>query len=94
MKCNREFIVRGLPERSIDPGFFINLQWWIFSEFLMAKSDNTPDMSVKIGGLALKNPVMTASGTFGYGEEFKPFVELNRLGALIVKGLSIKPEKR
>src|SRR5512140_684444 len=50
-----------------------------------------PDLSVAIGGLKLKNPVMTASGTFGYGEEYAPFVDLNRLGAVVVKGLSLEP---
>jgi dihydroorotate dehydrogenase (NAD+) catalytic subunit len=48
-------------------------------------------LGVRIGGLALKNPVMTASGTFGYGEEFAPFCDLNRLGAVVVKGLSLEP---
>lgn len=52
-----------------------------------------PDLRVNIGGLSLRNPVMTASGTFGYGEEFTPFVDLNRLGAIIVKGLSLEPSK-
>lgn len=47
------------------------------------------DLSVEIGGLKLKNPVMTASGTFGYGEEFADFVDLNRLGAFIVKGTTL-----
>jgi len=47
-------------------------------------------MGVNIGGLALKNPVMTASGTFGYGEEYSDYLDLNRLGAIIVKGLSLK----
>jgi dihydroorotate dehydrogenase (NAD+) catalytic subunit len=50
-----------------------------------------PDLTVDIGGLKLKNPVMTASGTFGYGEEYAPFIDLNALGAIIVKGLSLKP---
>jgi len=50
-------------------------------------------MAVKIGGLALKNPVMTASGTFGYAREFESLVDLNRLGAIIVKGLALKPVK-
>jgi len=50
-----------------------------------------PSLSVDIGPLSLRNPVMTASGTFGYGEEYAPFVDLNRLGALIVKGLSLEP---
>ena len=51
----------------------------------------SPDMQVKIGGLLLQNPVMTASGTFGYGQEFQPFIDLNRLGAIIVKGISLTP---
>ena len=49
------------------------------------------DLSVNIGRLRLKNPVMTASGTFGYGEEYAEFVDLNRLGAVVVKGISLKP---
>lgn len=51
------------------------------------------DLSVNIGPLRLKNPVMTASGTFGYGEEYAEFVDLNRLGAIVVKGLSLKPKE-
>lgn len=50
-----------------------------------------PDLSVPIGGLRLKNPVMSASGTFGYGLEFAPFYDISRLGAVIVKGLSLAP---
>jgi dihydroorotate dehydrogenase (NAD+) catalytic subunit len=52
-----------------------------------------PDLSVEIGGLHMKNPVMTASGTFGYGEEYSGFVDLNRLGAIVVKGLSPVPRQ-
>jgi dihydroorotate dehydrogenase (NAD+) catalytic subunit len=52
---------------------------------------SAPDLSVHIGGLTLKNPVMTASGTFGYAREFAPFIDLSRLGAIIVKGISLKP---
>jgi len=48
-------------------------------------------MAVDIAGLKMKNPVMTASGTFGYGEEYADYVDLNRLGGLVVKGLSLKP---
>lgn len=47
------------------------------------------DLSVEIGSLKLKNPVLTASGTFGYGEEFADFVDLNRLGGFVVKGTTI-----
>lgn len=47
------------------------------------------DLKVNIGKLSLKNPIMTASGTFGYGEEYADFIDLNRLGAIIVKGTTI-----
>jgi dihydroorotate dehydrogenase (NAD+) catalytic subunit len=50
-------------------------------------------MTVDIGGLKLQNPVMTASGTFGYAREFDHYIDLNRLGGIIVKGLSLKPSK-
>lgn len=46
-------------------------------------------LNVKVGGLDLKNPVMTASGTFGYGLEFVDFIDLNRLGGFIVKGTTL-----
>jgi dihydroorotate dehydrogenase (NAD+) catalytic subunit len=49
------------------------------------------DLQVSIAGLWLKNPVMTASGTFGYAAEFADLVDLSRLGAIIVKGLSLEP---
>ncbi|HYQ47445.1 MAG TPA: dihydroorotate dehydrogenase [Thermodesulfovibrionales bacterium] len=51
------------------------------------------NLSVKIGDLELKNPVMTASGTFGYGEEYAEFFDLGRLGAVVVKGLSVTPKE-
>lgn len=50
-----------------------------------------PNLAVDIAGLKLKNPVMTASGTFGYGEEYSDYFDLNALGAVVVKGLSIAP---
>ena len=50
-----------------------------------------PDLSVNIGRMHLKNPVMPASGTFGYGQEYEPYIELNRLGAVIVKTITLKP---
>lgn len=53
--------------------------------------NSSPDLRVDIGGLVLKNPVMTASGTFGYGREFSEMVDLTRLGAVVVKGLSLQP---
>ncbi|MDD2603697.1 MAG: dihydroorotate dehydrogenase [Desulfobacterales bacterium] len=54
---------------------------------------NGPDLRVSVGGIRMANPVMTASGTFGYGAEFQDFVDLNRLGAIIVKGLSLNPAR-
>jgi len=50
-----------------------------------------PKMTVDIGNLKIKNPILTASGTFGYGEEYAPFINLNSLGGIIVKGLSLHP---
>ena len=50
-------------------------------------------LNVNIGNLALKNPVLTASGTFGYGIEFADFIDLNRLGGYIVKGTTLLPRQ-
>ena len=52
-----------------------------------------PDLSVDLAGIRLKNPVLTASGTFGYGEEYRDIVDLDRLGGIIVKGVSARPIK-
>ena len=49
------------------------------------------NMKVKIGGVELKNPVMTASGTFGSGAEYSEFVDLNKLGAVVTKGVADVP---
>jgi dihydroorotate dehydrogenase (NAD+) catalytic subunit len=54
-------------------------------------SPAAPDLSVTIGALRLSNPILAASGTFGYGVEFAHLVDLNRLGGFVVKGLSIEP---
>lgn len=52
-----------------------------------------PRLEVEVGGIRMKNPVMTASGTFGYGEEFSPFIDLDKLGAIVLKGITLKPKK-
>jgi len=57
----------------------------------MASEVNGVDLRVAIGSLNLKNPVMTASGTFGYAREFEPYVNLHRLGGVVVKGISLEP---
>ena len=54
---------------------------------------NTPDLKVNLAGVTLNNPVMTASGTFGSGEEYSEFVDLNRLGAVVTKGVANIPWK-
>ena len=51
------------------------------------------NLSTKLGSLELKNPVLTASGTFGYGLEYADFVDLNRLGGFIVKGTTLEPRQ-
>ena len=54
-------------------------------------AERSPDLSVQLGPLRLKNPVMVASGTFGYGEEYADFIDLRQLGAVVVKGISLRP---
>lgn len=54
----------------------------------ISKLKRKVDLSVEIAGIRLKNPVLTASGTFGYGQEYADFVDLNKLGGIIVKGIS------
>ncbi|WP_406676967.1 dihydroorotate dehydrogenase [Moorella sp. ACPs] len=49
------------------------------------------NMAVQLAGLTLKNPVMPAAGTFGFGEEYAPFIDLNRLGAIVVKTITLQP---
>jgi dihydroorotate dehydrogenase (NAD+) catalytic subunit len=51
------------------------------------------NLNIKIGRLKFKNPVLTASGTFGYGNEFKDFIDLSRLGGIIVKGTTLHPRE-
>lgn len=59
---------------------------------MTAMMTKQPNLSVEIAGLKLKNPVMPASGTFGYGEEYAPYLDLNCLGAIVTKGLSLHPK--
>ena len=54
-------------------------------------TDCSPDLSVQLGPLRLNNPVLVASGTFGYGEEYADFIDLKQLGGVVVKGISLKP---
>jgi len=69
----------------------------LYDNFLIVNCRNmtqqklSSKLGVDIGGVRLKNPVMTASGTFGYGQEFDELIDLNQLGGIIVKGLSLHP---
>ena len=53
-------------------------------------SNSMPKMEVNIGGLKLNNPVIAASGTFGFGREFNEYTDLNKIGAISVKGLTLE----
>lgn len=57
------------------------------------ENKNIADLAVKIGGLKLKNPVITASGTFGYNNEYEEFLNVKNLGAVITKGITLNPKK-
>lgn len=54
--------------------------------------EKRPNLAVEVAGIKLRNPVMPASGTFGYGEEYAPYLDLKRLGAIVTKGLSLNPK--
>jgi dihydroorotate dehydrogenase (NAD+) catalytic subunit len=55
------------------------------------KRAGRPDLTVTVAGIAMQNPVMTASGTFGYAQEFEPYLDLSRLGAIVVKTITLLP---
>ena len=52
---------------------------------------NAVDTRVDLGGISLRNPVLTASGTFGYGTEFAPFMDLRKIGGFVAKSLTLEP---
>jgi dihydroorotate dehydrogenase (NAD+) catalytic subunit len=54
---------------------------------------SAPLLATKVGGLNLQTPIIAASGTFGYGLEFEPYLDLNRIGGLVTKGISLKPRQ-
>ena len=51
-----------------------------------------PELSVEVAGIKMRNPIMPASGTFGYGEEYTPFLDIEKIGAVVTKGLSLNPK--
>ncbi|MCG2679470.1 MAG: dihydroorotate dehydrogenase [Kiritimatiellae bacterium] len=60
---------------------------------MKSETNMKPKLAVSVGGIAMQNPVMVASGTFGYGPEYAGLVDLNRLGAFVVKGISLQPAR-
>ena len=60
---------------------------------MSARAARGPDLSVRLGPLTLKNPVLAASGTFGYGTEFEPYFDLSEIGGFVTKGLSLRPRR-
>ena len=63
-------------------------------EWGRAISPKRVDLSVRIGSLALRNPVLTASGTFGYGDEYAHVVDLRLLGGVVTKTVTVRPRPR
>ena len=61
---------------------------------MVSAVDSSVDLSVKVGPLELRNPVLSASGTFGYGLEFASLTRLERFGGLVTKGLSLQTAAR
>ena len=81
------FVVEKVYARTlIDTNVSTISKWDIF---LMKKID----LSLTVAGIKLKNPVMPASGTFGYGEEYSSLLDINRLGAIVTKGISLEPSQ-
>ncbi|MCU0667943.1 MAG: dihydroorotate dehydrogenase [Myxococcota bacterium] len=60
---------------------------------MSANAEASVDTRVDLGGIALRNPVLTASGTFGYGSEFAPFFDLERIGGIVAKSLTLEPRQ-
>src|SRR2546422_10817699 len=59
-----------------------------------ARPDFVPALETELAGVRFENPVLTASGTFGYGKEFAHLIDLNQLGGIVVKGISVEPMER
>jgi dihydroorotate dehydrogenase (NAD+) catalytic subunit len=59
----------------------------------MLNTDHSPELSVTIAGVVFKNPVIAASGTFGYGREYGELFDVSRLGGICTKGLTLRPRR-
>jgi dihydroorotate dehydrogenase (NAD+) catalytic subunit len=75
---------RGARARGLDTGRNANQKDSLATDFV-------PFIGVEIAGVGFQNPVLTASGTFGYGQEFAHLIDLNQLGGIVVKGISAEP---
>ncbi|MCK4418706.1 dihydroorotate dehydrogenase, partial [Candidatus Aerophobetes bacterium] len=60
---------------------------------MSSESKKNIDLSVRLGRITLKNPVLVASGTFGYGEEYAELINLNELGGIMVKAVTLEPRE-
>lgn len=65
----------------------------MISIFGIKKRNISPTLSVEVAGIKLKNPVIAASGVFGYGDDYGALIDLNQFGAIVVKGISLKPRE-
>lgn len=92
MKEGRDFKLN----KNIDPAHSTNLDLNNFGVSSITKKspkETDPDLSVNLCGISMKNPVMVASGTFGFGEEYAGFYDINNLGAIVTKGLTLEPRE-
>ncbi len=64
---------------------------WQITYYFMDQNNSTCDLSISLAGIEMKNPLMTASGTFGYGEEYADLLEKRYVGAVVTKGISLLP---
>src|SRR5687767_13076537 len=79
------------PHSSTDSSASMAWPRKLYAKFRFAHMSLTPDLSAEFAGIRLNNPVIAASGTFGYGEEFARLVPLTRIGGMVVKGTSAQP---
>src|SRR5262249_37150516 len=85
---------RSRPSQNCRRAYFPLASSRLRDTFLAAVTTTAAaDLSVQVGALRLRNPIIAARGTFGYGVAFAPLVDLNRLGGLVVKGLSRQPRE-
>lgn len=90
MGCYYRLVSHQARRSFVNDGFPLATEFCL-TDLPSVSVDPTIDMTVEFAGLRLKNPVIAASGTFGYGYEWAPLLDLNELGGIVVKGLSREP---